>query len=90
MTLQTQRRSSRLLNGRSDGGAGCRQTLVEKVSVLSNNQINTPIYLVGLPDGDVDIVKFNKGVDHALNLSMCKSDELLECLNDKELTGESL
>ena len=59
------------------GGAGCRQTLVETVSVLSNNQINTPIYLVGLPDGDVDIVKFNKGVDHALNISMCKSDELL-------------
>ena len=62
------------------GGTGCQQTLAERVSVLSNNQISTPIYLVGLPAGDADIVQFNKGVDHALNLSMCKNDELLEYL----------
>ena len=70
------------------GGAGCEKTLAEKLSVLSNNQICTPIYLVGLAGKDAELVKFNKGIEHALKLSICKSDELLECLNNKKITRQ--
>jgi len=65
------------------GGAGCQQTLAERILVLSNNQICTPIYLVGLTAGDTVIGKPNKYVDQALNLSMCKNDELLEYLEQR-------
>lgn len=66
------------------GGAGCRQTLTERISVLVNNQIRTPIYLVGLTGGEVGIVKDKGGVEPALQISMCSNDELLECLNGKD------
>lgn len=70
------------------GGAGCPQTLAARLSMLSNNQICTPIYLVGMAGGNAGLVKFSKGAEYVLKLSMCNNEELLEYLTDKKITRQ--
>jgi len=70
------------------GGAGCQHTLAQRLSVLSNNKIRTPVFLVGLAGKAGGCVKFNEGDEYALKLSICKNDELLEYLNEKKQTSQ--
>lgn len=62
------------------GGVSCQKTLAERISMLGNHHICTPIYLVGLPAGEEGFAQFKNGTEQSLNLAICDNDRLLQCL----------